>query len=231
VSPDARQAVEWAHRIVTLQPLAGQELRSGLRAKVRPIVQSATAPRTIPLPLRNRFEVCVSGHLRPVKDPFRAAEAARLLPPESRIQVTQVGASMSADMEKRARKEMAENPRFKWSGQREPWEARRLLARSKLLLVTSLLEGGANVVSEAIAAGVPVIHSRIPGAVGILGEDYPGYFEVGDTGGLARMLRHAEVDSAFYASLQKWCRDLQPMVAPEKEREGWRLLLHEIGVQ
>ncbi len=195
VSREAQQSVEWATRIVTLQPLASDELRLDLREKVRPIIH-----------------------------------ASRLLPAESRIQVTQVGAAMSPQMESRARKEMAENPRYKWLGDREPWEARMLQARSKLVLVTSLLEGGANVVSEAIAAGVPVIHSRIPGAVGILGYAYPGYFEVRDTAGLARLLRHVETDPTFYSALQNWCTGLQPTVTPERERDCWRSLLTELGV-
>jgi hypothetical protein len=38
----------------------------------------------------------------------------------------------------------------------------------------------APLMSEAIAASVPIIASRIDGNVGILGTDYPGYFDVGD---------------------------------------------------
>src|SRR5258708_36797153 len=128
--------------MVPLQPVASDVLRLDLREKVRLIMQTAIPPRSVPAPLRSRFEVCVSGHLRPVKDRFRAADASRLLPAESRIQVTQVGAAMSPQMEARARKEMDENHRYRWLGERAPWEASRLMARSKLLLVTSLLEGG-----------------------------------------------------------------------------------------
>ena len=54
------------------------------------------------------------------------------------------------------------------------------------------MEGGANVVSEAIAVGVPVVGVAHPGSVGLLGEDYPGYFPVGDTEGLAALLRRTK---------------------------------------
>jgi glycosyltransferase involved in cell wall biosynthesis len=104
-------------------------------------------------------------------------------------------------------------------------QALRLLAGSHLLAVTSLLEGGANVVSEAIAAAVPVLSTRIPGSVGILGQDYPGYFPAGDTQALARLLQQAETDPAFYADLKRRTRDLKPLVDPQRERASWRALL------
>ena len=228
-SPEARQSLDWATLIVTLQPLAGEVLDQSLRSKVRPIIQSASPPKRSPLPLTNRFEVCVSGHLRPVKDPFRTVEAERLLPADSRIVITHIGKAIEPEMEERARREMAVDPRYKWRGERPHWEALRLLARSKLLVVSSVLEGGANVVSEAIACGVPIIHTRIPGAMGILGEGYPGYFEVGDTAGLASLLRKAETDETFYNELKQWCERLQPLVSPSRERECWRSLLAELS--
>jgi glycosyltransferase involved in cell wall biosynthesis len=83
------------------------------------------------------------------------------------------------------------------------------------------------VLSEAIAAGVPVLASRIPGSVGILGADYPGFFPAGDTEALAALLSRAEGDAGFYAALRRWCRRLKPLVRPARERESWRRLLRE----
>ena len=60
----------------------------------------------------------------------------------------------------------------------------RLFGRARAMVLSSLSEGGANVVSEAVAAGVPVLASRIDGSVGLLGRDYPGYFPVADTAAL-----------------------------------------------
>ncbi|HIA67442.1 TPA: hypothetical protein EYN98_15570 [Candidatus Poribacteria bacterium] len=42
------------------------------------------------------------GHLRPVKDPFRVANAVRLLPASSQIKVLHAGAALSPDMESEA---------------------------------------------------------------------------------------------------------------------------------
>jgi glycosyltransferase involved in cell wall biosynthesis len=78
--------------------------------------------------------------------------------------------------------------RYGWRGAVPRTEALAVLARSRLLALTSLQEGGANVVSEALAAGVPIVSSAIPGSIGLLGADYPGYFPVGDTEALATVL-------------------------------------------
>lgn len=225
---EARQALELASRLVVLQPLALDELPECFRPKARIIYQSTEAPAVPPRLRKGIFEVCVLGHLRPVKDPFRAALAARLLPASSRVRVLHLGAALSPDMEQQARDEMDVNPRYRWLGDRPRWKALRVLARSRLLVQSSRLEGGANTVSEAIAAAVPVLSSAIPGSVGILGADYPGYFPVGDTQALAALLHRAETDARFYASLKAKCRRLRPLVAPTRERASWRRLLREL---
>src|SRR5262249_302671 len=153
---------------------------------------------------------------------------SRLLPSSSQVRVLQVGAALSSDMEEQARAEEAGNPRYRWLGDLPRWKALRVLARSRLLVLTSLLEGGANVGSEAIAASVPVLASHIPGSVGILGADYPGYFPIGDTRALAQLLSRAENDAAFYNALTAHSRRLRPLVRPGRERESWRRLLREL---
>jgi putative glycosyltransferase (TIGR04348 family) len=231
--PIARRALELASRLVVLQPLAVEELPHHLRGKVRVIYQSVEA-RVAGPPSRLRrharpFEVCVLGHLRPVKDPFRTALASRLLPPSSGVRVLHVGAALSPGMAEQARAEADVNPRYRWLGELPRWKALRTLARSRLLVLTSRMEGGANAVSEAVAVGVPVVASDIPGTVGLLGRDYPGYFPVGDTRALADLLRRAETDAGFYNSLKACCRRLCPLFRPARERQSWRRLLHELG--
>jgi putative glycosyltransferase (TIGR04348 family) len=225
--PKARQALAWAWRLVVLQPLGVRALPQRWRAKARVILQSSESPPGRPAPDRRVFQVCVLGHLRPVKDPFRTARAARLLPAASRVRVVHLGAALTPEMAEQVRAETAANERYRWLGDLPRWRALRILARSRLLVLTSLLEGGANVLSEAIAAGVPVLASRIPGSIGILGARYPGCFRVGDTQALARLLRRAETDAAFYRRLQTWCRKLRPLVSPVRERQTWRRLLEE----
>lgn len=226
--PRAQRSLELATRLVVLQPLAVDELPRHLRAKARVIYQSAEAPRAAPGPRAGHFDVCVLGHLRGVKDPLLAAAASRRLPPSSRLRVLHAGAALDPGAGEGARAEAAANPRYRWLGELPRWRALRVLARSRLLVLTSRLEGGANVVSEAIAASVPVVSSHIPGSVGILGADYPGYFPAGDAGALAALLARAEGDADFYAALARRCRRLRPLVRPERERESWRRLLREL---
>ncbi len=234
-SAEARQALEWAARIVVLQPLALDELEPRWKEKARVIVQSAEAlasrapSDSVDPPNADRFDVCVLGHLRAVKDPFRAAAASRLLHPGSRVRVIQAGAALSAEYAERARAEERENPRYRWLGELTQAEARRLLAQSRLLVLTSLSEGGANVISEALAVGTPIVSSRIPGSVGLLGADYAGYFPPGSETELARLLRRLETEARLYRCLQEQCAHLAPLVDPRRERAAWEALLNELA--
>jgi putative glycosyltransferase (TIGR04348 family) len=226
--PEARASLELATRLVVLQPLGLEELPEPLRGKTRVIYQSVPTP-TVPVPpRRDVFEVCVLGHLRSVKDPLRTAWAARLLPASSRVRVLQVGGALSDDLAEQARAEEAGNPRYRWLGERPRSQALRLLARCRLLALTSELEGGANVISEAIALGVPVVSSRIAGSLGLLGADYAGYFPFGDTQALADLLRRAETDSAFYDALCAQAAQRRPLFEPVYERRSWHALLREL---
>src|SRR5262249_19474174 len=191
------------------QPEGLHELPDWARGRARAILQSAEPVRALP-PRRDAFEVALLAHLRPVKDPFRAAMAARLLPAASRLRILPAGSALDPALAPRARSEQATNPRYRWLGGMPHWRARRVLARSRLMVITSRSEGGSNVLSEAIASGVPVVSSRIPGSTGLLGGDYPGLFAVGDTQGLASLLERMEKDAEFRVSLAAWCRKLAP---------------------
>ncbi|MBL8190480.1 MAG: glycosyltransferase, partial [Acidobacteria bacterium] len=206
------------------------DLPPRVHAKTRVIYQSVSPSKQIQN-LKSRtqnFQVCVIGHLRDVKDPFRAAKAARLLPQRSRVEIVHVGAAMDERMAVGAEREMHANPRYRWLGELPPERVRKILLSSQLCVHSSKMEGGANAVSEAIVAGIPVLASRIPGNVGLLGDDYPGYFEVGDTSGLAKLLWQAESDAAFLAHLKASCRGLALNFLPQRERNALAELLAEL---
>jgi putative glycosyltransferase (TIGR04348 family) len=225
----ATRALELADRIVALQPAAFDNLPIGMREKVRVIYQSAQAVARAPLPNRSTFAVCVLGHLRHEKDPLRAALALRWLPRDSRIRVLQAGQALQPALARRAQAQMARDNRYRWLGELSRGRARRLLAACRLLVLSSRMEGGANVLSEAVVAGVPVLASRIPGNVGLLGKGYPGYFSVADTKALAGLLRRAELDPDFYHRLKIWCAGLKPLFEPVREAAAWARLLDEFG--
>jgi putative glycosyltransferase (TIGR04348 family) len=241
----ARKSLDLATRIVVLQPKAIEELPPSLRDKSRVIYQSVEDRQTL-IGTSSRaattktcspgdsersnesFDVCVIGHLRAVKDPFRAAIAARLLPPSSRIRVLQVGGAMTPAMAVRARKEMSANKRYQWLGEQPRSRVRRIMEKSCLCVLASRMEGGANVLSEAIVASVPILASRIAGNVGILGADYPGYFDVGDTKQLVRLLTCAETCPDYLAELRRRCKSLAPLFEPAREEKAWADLVCEL---
>jgi putative glycosyltransferase (TIGR04348 family) len=227
-SPAARASLACATRLVVLQPRGLLALPARHRAKAHVIRQSARCPPHAPAPGRDVFQVCVLAHLRRVKDPFRVAEAARLLPAESRIRVVQAGAALEPGMARAARAHERASHRYRWAGPLPRPRALRLLSRSRLLVVTSRLEGGANVAVEARACGVPLIASRIDGMIGTLGTDYPGYFPVGGTRALAGLLQRFETDPGFRRALVRACRRLAPLAAPALERRSWQALLKAI---
>jgi hypothetical protein len=84
------------------------------------------------------------------------------------------------------------------------------------------------VLGESIVAAVPVLASRIAGSIGILGERYPGYFEVGATRELTRLLIRAETDKNFLRLLRNHIARLIPLFDPERERCAWAQLLAEL---
>lgn len=223
--PGADEALRLADQLVVLHPLALNELPSQYRGKAMVIIQSAEKPKTGPPGKRDGFDVCVIAHLREVKDPLRAAYAARLLPPDSGVRVLLVGKALSGELGAEAEREMAVNRRFRWLGEKSAGDTAAILLGSRLLVVSSLFEGGANVVSEAIVSGVPVVGSDMACLRGLLGEDYPGLFPVGDTRRLADLLLRAEGDEGFYTQLAERCRRESRKFDPALERESLKILL------
>ncbi len=223
-------SLDVADFIVGLHDLLGAALPGRYRDRLRIIVQSAR-PRGHRQPAKRNFRVCFAGHLREEKDPLRPALAVRELPPESRLRVDAYGGAHDAGWATAAREEMRCNPRYHWHGEIPHAELRRVYSRSHLLVLPSVMEGGANVISEAVMAGLPVIASDIDGSRGLLGSDYPGYYPVRDSDALRQRLLRAESDSGYYSDLQEACDMLRERFMPQREEAGWESLLKEITAQ
>lgn len=101
---------------------------------------------------------------------------------------------------------------------------RSAIARAAILVHPSKMEGGANVVAEAVTSGTPVIASGIPGNVGMLGRGYPGYFRVGDASDLAGRLVQACEDPRYLRALARACAARRPLFAPSVEARAVRAL-------
>ncbi len=219
------RSMELADRLVALNNLAWRVVPKRLRPRLGVIHQSAAKLPCPHRPSARAVVVSVIGHLRDVKDPLRAAAASRLLPVTSRVRIEQVGRAYTPEWAALAQAEMAANPRYLWRGDVPGAAVRRLLARSHAMVISSFSEGGANVISEAAVAGVPVLASRMDGNVGLLGADYPGYFPVGNTKALARLLQKLEQEPPFVARLSKALTSRAPLFRPAREITAWRRLL------
>ncbi len=222
------RSMEMADALVCLHDLVYRAIPEPYREKLHVIHQSAVPLKRARSPSILTFDVCVVGHLREEKDPFRAAYAARTLPEQSRLRVIHLGKAHNDEWAAQARAEMEINPRYHWRGEVGVWQVREQFLKTHALVHSSIMEGGANVISEALVAGVPVIASDIDGNVGLLGEDYPGYYPVENTGGLCALLQRAETDQNFLQRLHEHGNERKYLFTPERESRQWQTLLDNL---
>jgi putative glycosyltransferase (TIGR04348 family) len=214
-SPEAQESMELADRLIVLHPMGAHELPRRLRPKVRVVVQSSST-RLVHRPVTASFRLCVLGHLRAEKDPLRTLRALAYVE-DSRVQVVHLGAALDPDFAREASLGMKTEKRYRWLGSVPHARALRWLASSHAMVISSRMEGGANVVCEALRIGVPVLASRIPGNVGLLGSAYAGYFPLEDERALARLIERAAAQAGFYSKLKSGVARLRPTVAPGQE--------------
>ncbi len=224
---EAQRSVALASRLVVLQPLALQRLQPQARAKARVILQSATR-----LVRHDRARGAVgfvaAGHLRDEKDPRTLMQAVRLLAGEPGWRLVHIGNALDPALAREAGDTAATVPAYRWLGGLPPAATRRWIARAHALVHMSRMEGGANVVIEAIRSEVPVLASRIDGNQGLLGDGYDGYFVPGDARQLAALMRRFLHEPAFAERLRTQCRALQAAFAPQAEAAAVRALLAEL---
>jgi putative glycosyltransferase (TIGR04348 family) len=213
------QSMEIADQLIVLQSSALDSIPPSFRYKAQVIYQSVEIDLSDPV-AKEDFLVSVIGHLREEKDPFCVARSLPLLPSDSKITVRHLGQAMNSHMGDLARHFNATLDRYQWIGEVSHVDALRILSQSRLMVISSRMEGGAHVVSEAIALGIPVIASDIPGNRGLLGEDYPAYYPVGDERALANLLYRSETIPTFYASLQKHIDLRRELIKPAREKQS-----------
>lgn len=230
---------QYTHQAQTLQSLECADILIGLHAniastipqqyhhKVRVIFQSTETKRLRRYKSNKIFKICIAGHLRDEKDPLRPAYAARSLPKCSRIKISQFGKAHTKHWEQLAKHETSSNQRYRWYGEITQSLLSKKFSQSDLLVLPSRMEGGANIISEAIMSNLPVVASRITGNLGLLGEDYAGYFNVESTKDLKTLLMHCESSSRFYKKLIRQCKARQSLFSPEREKHSWKQLLVE----
>lgn len=221
---EGMQSLAMATRLIVLQEAGLDELSPALRRKATVVYQSSDV-KLRQKPVRSRFRVTVIGHLRDEKDPFRAVRALQNVNHSGRIEVLQIGGALDPAMRAEAAAWSKREPRYLWLGSLPHGAAMRWLASSHVLVVSSVMEGGANVICEAARIGVPVLASRIPGNIGMLGRDYPGYFPLFDDKALARLVERCRTSAAFYMRLKRALLRRRERFAPRAERAALKAAL------
>ena len=188
--------------IILLQPLMAKRLKATWRTKSSVVLMDVAKNKADAKRKRGSvFKVCVVGHLRYEKDSLRAAMAVRKLPAGVAVEVTHVGGALSDSLQGRAERELRNNANWNWPGSVPHAKVQQLMRESDVLVNSSRSEGAPNVLFEAIGWRLPIIASKIDGHVGVLGSGYRGYFKVGDTDGLQKLLVRCATDAKFYQQL------------------------------
>jgi putative glycosyltransferase (TIGR04348 family) len=221
---EVRQSLELAHRIVVLQDDALKLVPQKFKNKTEVIYQSAAIRK--PGPFRQRtFDIAFIGHLRAVKDPMTVLNAMHILDaPQLRL----IHVGRLDEYEKEFETATAQDTRIQSKGPMPHLDTRRILGKCRLMVISSIMEGGANVVIEAITNGIPVLASRMSGNVGMLGKDYPGYFEVGDHQALATLIKRCSEDKDFLDLLRKYGNRRASRFYPATEKRAVLQLAHQL---
>jgi glycosyltransferase involved in cell wall biosynthesis len=167
------------------------------------------------------------GHLRAEKDPLTFMRAAALLQ-HPRLRLLHIGGPLDPALAAAATATAASEARYRWIGPIGHGATRQRLKRCHAMVIASLMEGGANVIIEAVTCGVPVLASDIGGNRGMLGEDYAGYFPVGDAAALAALIERSAIDPAWYALLRHQCAIRAALFTPAAEQAALRDLVDNL---
>jgi putative glycosyltransferase (TIGR04348 family) len=216
----AQLSLQLATQLIVLQSAGLQVLEKSLQRKTKVIYQSAPSLKPVqqnPGKQPRNFVVTMIGHLRDEKDPATFMRAARSVE-SARVRLIHIGGSLDPALAAQAEETQQLSPRYHWLGNVAHAATRQRLKRSQLMVITSKMEGGANVIIEAVTSGVPVLASDISGNRGMLGENYAGYFPLGDSIKLAQLIDRAASDTQFYRRLKTQCAARAPLFAPERER-------------
>lgn len=223
----AQQSLVWAARLVVLQEAGVAELSAKLRDKAQVLFQSTTNRRTLPKTQR-RLRAVMVGHLRPEKSPQTFFEAAAVLAAHHDIELHHIGGEHDLALAQQAHRTASQYPNYRFLGARSHEQTRRYIQRSHVLVHASVMEGGAHVIMEALCSGVPVLASRIAGNIGMLGDDYAGFFTVGDAQELASLLLKFRNEPTFVVDLQRQGAARAALFEPARERSGLITIVQDL---
>ena len=220
----AQRSLQLAGRLVVLQERGADVLPESLQHKTTVIFQSAPHQATL-TKTRHHLRAVMVGHLRNEKDPLTYLRAASRLSARPDILLDHIGDALDPFLGEAAQRTAASQPTYRWLGGLPRSQTRRHIQRAHVLVHPSVMEGGAQVILEAIQSGTPVLASAIDGNVGMLGPDYAGYFPLGDDHALANLLQRCRDGPDFLALLQRQCEARAPLFEPGREQTLLRQLV------
>ena len=222
--PLAQRSLHLAGQLVVLQERGPQALPEALWHKTRVIFQSAPRRLTLAKPHRHMRALMV-GHLRDEKDPLTYLRAAARLAFRPDIYLDHIGNALEPSLGQAVEVAASRYPQYRWLGGLAHGPTRSRIQRAHVLVHPSKMEGGAQVILEAVQSGTPVLASRIEGNVGMLGPHYAGYFDLGDDATLAALLQRCRDDADFLPLLCDQCEARALLFEPPREQALLRQLV------
>jgi putative glycosyltransferase (TIGR04348 family) len=218
---DAQRSLQLATHLLVLQEHGLQALPEALRHKAHVILPSGTSMPPAQKTQAHLRAVMV-GHLRDEKSPQVLWQTAQALYADDGIFIDHIGRALDPALAAQAQQTANQCPHYRWLNELPSVQTRRSIQRAHVLVHTSRIEGGAHVIMEAVLSGTPVLASRVSGNVGMLGADYPGYFEPGNVQQLAALLRECRQTQnqtdGLLAKLTHTCQTRAKLFQPEREQ-------------
>ena len=242
----AEKAMHTASLLLTLQEEAKNEVQQRwpkLADRVHSIIQTSPqrsphAPRITPNSKTVRF--LIAAHIREEKDPRTAFLAFHKAFPDGwavrsegrrvPVRLIHVGGRRDKSLAQELMQMGSNYPGILLEGSLSHAQTMRQMTHVHCLVQPSVSEGGALVVSEAVACRLPILASNIPSHRSQLGADYPGLFPVGSVSGLAELMTRFVGDQAFVDSL--FAREaglISKLATPSHEREALAALVRRLS--
>ena len=218
---NALKSLALADALVVAQESSIADIPAEYRSKAHVCHKSMTIDLPAPPPRREEKLITIVGHLREIKNPFVAVLPAL----ELGFEVVQLGRALEPGFAEKAQDLTQAHSSYSWLGGVSREESLHWLSRSTATINSSLMEGGANSVLEALHCDCPVIASDIPGNRGILGDTHPALFSPDDHATLSSHLRSLGNDSAFRQRILSCQSSRKSLFTPEQETSDWLNLI------
>ena len=214
----SEQTIDLAEKLIVAHPACLPQIPDRWQSKTVVVYPSVTLPELDPIEKPKAPLFSCIGHLRPVKAPHLMHSAIQLIPAADLIAAS-LGNAYDVTDGQQALLNARQDARYQWHAGLDRKTALEWMKASLATINSSISEGGANTVIEAIQLRVPVLATNIPGNRGFLGEDYEGYFETGRADQLAELMRRCLEQPDFVERLKTQLDRQRPLFSVERESE------------